>query len=368
VTEPDHFVRQIPVALAGERINLVASREQGKPALSTYAHMDTVPVDGTWSVDPFGGEVRDGMVYGRGTADMKGAMASLILALETIAETGMETVFDLHCLFCCDEEVGIAPGIKYLAREGYIKGDLLWLEGGGQFPFTMKAMAGILLAEVTTIGKCGHSGMGMAGVNAIEGMVPVLRELTNLKQEEERRESMYPGIPQPGGDSDRMRPRFNLNMIEGGVKANIIPDVCRLTIDRRYLPDEDYETVAARIREAVERGREESCALDIQLEMHRLFQPIVIDEKSPGNLRARRALTRIYGWPPEDWVVAGISASTDMGEVWEYLPDVDIVGMGAVGPSTIMKAHAEDECVAVADLLGLAKQLIYYLCADDEGS
>jgi succinyl-diaminopimelate desuccinylase len=363
VVEPDHFVRQTQLPLEGQRVNLVASREQGKPQLSTYAHMDTVPVDGVWSVDPVGGDVKDGMIYGRGAVDMKGSMASLILALETIAELSLETAFDLHCLFCCDEEVGIAPGVKYLAREGYIKGDLLWLEGGGQFPLTLKAMAGIALTEVTTIGKCGHSGTGMAGVNAVECMVPVLRELTELKRQEELWESVYPGLPQPGCDSDRMRPRFNLNMIQGGLKANIIPDLCRLTVDRRYLPDEDYDTVTARIRDAVEKAREESGALDIQVETHRLFQPIVLDENSPGNARARRGLARARGFHEADWVVAGICASTDMGEVREVLPDVDIVGMGAAGPATIGKAHAEDECVAVDDLLGLAKQLVYYLCA-----
>ncbi len=64
-------------------------------------------------------------------------------------------------------------------------------------------------------------------------------------------------------------------------------------------------------------------------------------------------------------LVAGVSASTDMGDVQDVVPGVDIIGMGPLGLASVAKAHAEDECVSVADLLGLAKQLVYYFCFED---
>jgi succinyl-diaminopimelate desuccinylase len=66
VVVPEDKVRQIPAELSGERCNLVASLKNGKPKASAYAHMDVVPVDEPWTVDPFGGEIIDGKLYGRG--------------------------------------------------------------------------------------------------------------------------------------------------------------------------------------------------------------------------------------------------------------------------------------------------------------
>ncbi len=365
MVEPPDYWAGIPLPLEGERVNLVASKIAGKPPLSVYAHYDTVPVGEGWTVDPFGGEVKDGLLYGRGTADMKGSIASLLLALEVMAESGLEPLYDIHCLMCCDEEIGLAPGVRYLAEQGYVRGDLLWLEGGGQFPMTLKAMAGMAEVEVTTRGKAGHSGMGFAGVNAVEAMVPILAELLLLKEREESFPSVYRALPIPGGASTQMASKFNLNMISGGLKLNIIPDSCAVVIDRRYLPDEDYDTVAGNIREAVARGAARSKALDVEVNIRHIYKPLVIDENSPGNRKAARALQLIHGWGPENWLVAGVSASTDMGDVQDVVPEADIVGMSPLGLASVAKPHAEDECVAVADLLRLAKQLLYYFCFED---
>ncbi len=365
VVEPPDYWSGIPLPLEGERVNLVARAGSDKPPISAYAHFDTVPVGDGWSVDPFGGEVKDGLIYGRGAADMKGSIASLLLALEVMREAGLEPLFDIHCLMCCDEEIGLAPGVRYLAEQGYVSGDLLWLEGGGQFPMTMQAMAGIAEAEVTTIGQSAHSGVGIAGVNAVEAMVPILEELLLLKEREESLRSRYRALTLPGTPESQMSPRFNLNVISGGVKFNVIPDSCKVVIDRRYLPDEDYDTVTERIREAVARGASRSKALDVTVDIRHVYRPLVIDEKSPGNRKAARALQAIYGWEPENWLVAGVSASTDMGDVQAVVPEADIIGMGPLGLASVAKAHAVDECVAIADLLGLAKQLVYYFCVED---
>ncbi len=365
VVEPSAYWAEIPVPLQGERVNLVARRAGGKPPLSVYAHIDTVPVGEGWTVDPFGGEVRDGLVYGRGTADMKGSIASLLLALEVLAEAGLEPLFDIHCLMCCDEEIGLAPGVRYLAEQGYVRGDLLWLEGGGQFPMTIQAMAGIAEVEVTTVGKSGHSGVGITGVNAVEAMVPILAELLLLKEQEESLQSRYRALTLPGSPESQMTPKFNLNVIRGGAKFNVIPDSCTVVIDRRYLPEEDYDTVTERIREAVARGAARSKALDVTVDSRHVYRPLVIDDNSPGNRKAARALQYIYGWEPANWLVAGVSASTDMGDVQALVPEIDIIGMGPLGLASVAKAHAEDECIAIADLLGLAKQLIYYFCVED---
>jgi succinyl-diaminopimelate desuccinylase len=360
VEMPEEAVKRIPLSLEGARINLVASREEGRPPLSIYAHMDVVPVEGDWKHDPFGGEVEGDVIYGRGTLDMKGDIAAALLALECMRELQLESLFDIHALMCCDEEVGYYPGVRYLAEQGFIRGPLLWLEGGGQVPFQLKATAGSLVVEITTVGMSCHSGINYLGVNAVEEMVPILDELKALKAEEEAFRSRYPAYPHPDAPCDRMTPMFNLNIIEGGIKTNIVPAECRLILDRRYLPDEDLEAVKLRIRKALDRGRERSKALEVRADFRHIYRPVVMDEDSPGNVKARKALMEVHGFG-EEFPLVGIAGSTDMGDVQEVQPDIELIGMGAFSPLTLDKAHAVDECVGINDLLALAKQIVYFL-------
>src|SRR5579885_2480527 len=114
VVIPREKVDQIPLPLKGERVNLVARLHNGKPPLSVYAHMDTVPIEEGWDYDPFAGEIHDGRIYGRGVADMKGTIASLLTALDVMQRLGLEPVWDLNVLLCTDEEIGVYPGLYHL--------------------------------------------------------------------------------------------------------------------------------------------------------------------------------------------------------------------------------------------------------------
>ena len=119
VVVPEEKVAQIPYELSGERCNLVASMKNGKPKASVYAHMDVVPVDEPWTVDPFAGIVKDGKLYGRGTVDMKGSIACCLGAVKVLHELGIEPHYELDCLLCTDEEIGVYPGSRYLVDERY---------------------------------------------------------------------------------------------------------------------------------------------------------------------------------------------------------------------------------------------------------
>ncbi|MDQ6603407.1 MAG: M20/M25/M40 family metallo-hydrolase, partial [Chloroflexota bacterium] len=107
VVIPTELIEAIPLPLEGERVNLVATGKTGKPPLTIYAHMDTVPVEEHWDYDPFGAELHDGRIYGRGVADMKGTIASLLTALDVIRDLGLEPVWDLTACICTDEEIGV---------------------------------------------------------------------------------------------------------------------------------------------------------------------------------------------------------------------------------------------------------------------
>ncbi len=233
VVVPTEKVAQIPLPLQGPRVNLVASRVSGRPeAVTIYAHMDVVPIEEGWKHDPFGGAIDNGRIYGRGVADMKGTIASLLTALEIIDELKLPLHYDVHVIICTDEEIGVYPGAKYLAEQGYVKGHILCMEGA-QDPIERLCSAGAVDFTITTVGKSCHSGSNYLGVNAIETMVPIMNELLALKQVVERRESESVAWPNPKAPSRYVTPMFNLDIIHAGAKSNIVPSAFLLW---RHLP------------------------------------------------------------------------------------------------------------------------------------
>jgi succinyl-diaminopimelate desuccinylase len=362
VVVPEDLVKQIPWELHGERVNLVAALKNGRPRASAYAHMDVVPIDEPWTRDPFGGEVVDGRLYGRGTVDMKGSIACLLGALKVIHDLGIEPLYSLNCLLCTDEEIGVYPGARYLAEKGYFSNHLLWLELGAMEPISTIGAAGSIRVDLKAYGKSCHSGMNYLGINPIEEMVPVLNRLMGLKRDVEKRLSRIPSFPFPGNPYDRMTPMFNLNIIRGGTKDNIVPAECELTINRRYIIDEAYEDVIAEIEEAVEQGRKESKLLGLKMNVVHSYPPLEVDPETPAARRSREAKKAVKGY--EQFLCGGISGSTDLGFVAEALAPqkLEVASFGLIRASNIL-AHAADEFVYVEDLVAMTKELVYYLAA-----
>lgn len=362
VLVPQDRVEQMPWDLRGERVNLVATLKLDKPKASAYAHMDVVPIDEPWSRDPFGGEVVDGRLYGRGTVDMKGAIACLLGSLKVVHDLGIEPQYSLNCLLCTDEEIGVYPGARYLAEEGYFSNHLLWLELGAMEPIFTVGAAGSIRVDLKAYGKSCHSGMNYLGINPIEQLVPVLNRLMELKKDVEKRLSRIAAFPFPGNPYDRMTPMFNLNIIRGGVKENVVPAECELIINRRYIIDEAYEDVIAEIEEAVERGKKESKLLDLTIRAVHSYPPVEVDPETPAAERCRAAKKAVKGY--EGFVYGGISGSTDLGFVAEALAPqrLEVASFGLIRAGNIL-AHAADEFVYVEDLVSMTKELVYYLAA-----
>ena len=359
VVVPPEKAARILLPLEGPRTNLVAAMKTNKPRLSAYAHMDVVPVEEPWTRNPFGGESADGKLYGRGTVDMKYAIACYLGAVRVLQKAGLEPHYNLECLLCTDEEVGVYPGARHLAEEGYFAPHLLWMELGAVDPIVVIGAAGAVRINVTAVGKSCHSGMNYLGVNAVEEMVPVMNELLALKKEVEARTSRIPSFPMPGAPSDMMTPMFNLNVIRGGAKDNIVPGECVLTINRRYIPDERYEDVVSEIEAALDRGRKKSKLLNLTWETTLLYPPVEIDPETEASINARAAITAVTGH--QGFLFGGLSGSTDLGFVMEALrpQPVQVACLGAVRVSDI-RAHAADEFVYTEDLLTMTKELIHY--------
>ena len=369
VIVPEELVKQIPLPLEGPRINLVATKDFGLETYVTfYGHMDVVPapMDGKdkWKFPPFEATmIKSGKIYGRGTSDMKGAMVCLILALRIIEKLNLTPKYNIRIVNCTDEEVGTYPGVRFLAEKGYLK-DIIFCMEMAINPFIPIGAAGSLNVSVETIGKAAHSGMNFLGVNALEEMIPILNELMKLKSIVEARESKdIPGLPRPGSKQTfQMSPMFNLDIIKSGEKANIVPDLCTLIINRRIIPDEKYEDVKQEILDAIERGKVKSKALDVITTFYYSYPAFRVNPKSPPINRIKKVMSLVQKIPEDQIEMLGMAGSLDMSYVSEILniDDIIIHGIATLGSN----AHGVNETVKLKDMRTYIKELIVFLCAD----
>src|SRR5690606_1599231 len=213
---------------------------------------------------------------------------------------------------------------------------------------------------ITTIGRSGHSGMNFLAVNAIDGMIPILNELYELKQQVEKREGSVPGPPHPNAPSDKMTPMFNLSVINAGRKSNIVPSSCTLLLNRRYIPEEKFEDVVGEIREAVERGMERSVAEDVKIDVFHVYPALKKAGLEGEHTRKMyEAYKLVQGYKDEDFVFSGGSGSTDMANVQQELgwDDIPFTGPGRMDS----RAHGADEFVRMEDVKSHMKIMIHYL-------
>jgi succinyl-diaminopimelate desuccinylase len=217
------------------RVNLVCHRhDKGKPRLIFYGHIDVVPAEG-W--DAFKPRVENGKLYGRGAADMKGSIVALLEAMQSLK--GKPLDFDVSAMMTTDEEVSQASQIEYLRQYVEPVSGAYFFSLDSGFGFVSIAGLGALHVEIKVTGKSVHSGLSHLGENAIEKASLLIQALLELKHKVEQRKSSVP--THPDTRLSRMEGRLNINMIRGGIKMNIVPDECLISVDRRLIPEENLE-------------------------------------------------------------------------------------------------------------------------------
>jgi len=369
VVLPEDLVKQIPFPLEGPRINLVSSKDYGQDNdITFYGHMDVVPAPNEgvdkWRFPPFEPTmIKSGKIYGRGVADNKGSMVCLILALQLIDKLNLAPKYNIRVLNCTDEEIGFYPGIRYLAEHGYVKGTIFCMDFTIE-PIILMGAAGDLEVEVETIGRSSHSGLSFLGVNALEEIIPILVELKKLKEiVEERQSKDIPGFPRmKTAETRNMSPLFNLNVIKSGEKSSIIPDICRLIIDRRVIPDEEIKVVKQEILDAIERGKAKSKALDVKVTFKYSYPPLKVDLNAPDVQKIINVIKLVQKIPEEKIRKQGMSMTFDVGYVAQVLNTQNIIlrGVGNSGSNT----HGVNETIKLKDVKKFIKEIITFLCAE----
>lgn len=347
--------------LSGERVNLILrpdmpGADADLPEAMIYFHTDTAPVGDGWTVDPLTLTERDGKLLGRGTADMKGTIAAVRDALLRLADAEAPLAFRPVLAFCSDEEGGRYPGIRYLAENGPLPEVLLNLNGSAE-PRIWAGCLGSLDFTLTVTGRATHSGEPDRGINAAEALLPALVALNALKPQVEARTTALPAPPWSDGP---LKGRLNITAIHSGDKGSALPGQARTTVNRRYIAEEDAETVISEIRETVARAMDGTAALDWDLRVTGHLPP-VSDPDGPATRRWTLARARAFGLPESDFLRYGSGTSSDFGWVQKAGLKHMLLG-GLARPDR--NVHAADEFTTVEDLRGLSDAIAYFLAAD----
>lgn len=340
----------------GERINVIAARPAGRAACCLYYYIDTVPPGDGWTRDPFVLSRDGGRLYGRGTADMKGAIASTLLALRALAETGLAPAYDPVLLFCTDEEGGLYSGVRYLAEQGMIEGHLLSFNGGAA-PRIWAGCFGSFDVRIVLFGKMAHSGEPAGGLNAIEAAIPLLNALATHKARVMARFSALPPPPHYAGRE--LTPLLTIAAAHGGEKGSSLPGRFELLLNRRYAPEERFAECLGELQRVITDATI-GTGLRVETELLGHLAP-VSDPTGPHWPRWQAALTAGFGFAPESFRTWGASSSSDMGWVQQAGIREILLG-GLIRPDS--NAHGADEFTTLEDLRALARAVLCYLVAD----
>jgi succinyl-diaminopimelate desuccinylase len=209
-----------------------------KPGLLYNGHLDTVPVGSEkWIHEPFEAKVSEGRIWGRGTADMKGGLAVIMVAAKALAEARLPLQGDLIIAATAGEEVDSLGATTVAARPnlGPIQAVVI---PEPSYNNIFVAEKGAFWIEITTQGKTAHGSMPEMGRNAVMMMVPLINELGKMV-------FPYKEHPLLGGFSQ------SINTITGGVKTNVVPDYCAVTVDMRTVPGQDHRAILRQVEDLI---------------------------------------------------------------------------------------------------------------------
>lgn len=332
--------RNLPSEIIEEKPGVanVVSLLQGQAGGKTMVwngHFDVVPAGENWEFDPFGGEFRDGYIYGRGSSDMKSGLAAMIVALDALKKA--QAPFRGRIVFQAvgDEETGSEGGTMLMIRKKI----------GAEAAFAIVSEPtnlqisignrGLRWIEVTVKGRASHAGRPHLGANALQAAARMISGLEKL--DFKARHPLFE-IPTPS---------LSVTMMQAGTKINIIPERCTFAIDRRMIPGETSETVRREIEEVVRQNLSTGISAEIRI-THEGWEPYALDPASSLVAGLSRAVQEVVGEAPR---LKGKAGCTDASHL------VHKAGIPTVcfGPGLEDTAHTANERVALEKVVQAAK-------------
>jgi acetylornithine deacetylase/succinyl-diaminopimelate desuccinylase-like protein len=265
---------------APKRCNVIArinGANSSLPGLVVHGHIDVVPANAEeWSVNPFAGEIKDGMIWGRGAVDMKNMDAMILAIVCNWTRTGFIPQRDIVLAFFADEEAGMTYGSRFMAAKhpevfagcteaiSEVGGFSVTVADGKRLYFVEAAQKGIHWMKITAQGRAGHGSM-MNDENAITALteavakigrhqwpqrytktvLDLFREVARVTGKAFDEKDLRPLLKEIGSTARMigatLQNTANPTMLESGYKANVIPGSASAVIDGRFLPGYEAE-------------------------------------------------------------------------------------------------------------------------------
>jgi succinyl-diaminopimelate desuccinylase len=332
------------------RLNVIGTRHgrSARPLVHLNGHFDVVPAGDGWTVDPFGGEVRDGRVWGRGACDMKAGLAAAVFAVDAIRRAGVDLNGSVEISGTVDEESGGFAGVAWLAERQRISADRT------DFAIIPEPLGvdricighrGVYWFEVQTRGRIAHGSMPFHGVNAIDHLGIVLdRMRSELQPALAARRTGMPVVPPAARHAT-----LNINGIAGGqpvdgMQTPCVADHCRGVFDRRFLLEEGFEATRAEIVDLLEAVKRDVPGFACELRDLMVVHPTRTPDGSPVVRALQQALHRVVGR-------SELVASPGTYDHKHFARIAGVPHCVAYGPGLLDLAHQPDEYCEIDDLM-----------------
>jgi succinyl-diaminopimelate desuccinylase len=308
--------------LGAERASLVARRggAAAGPALAFTGHIDVVPLGSRpWEHDPFGAEIADGRVYGRGSSDMKAGVAAFVAAALAEADR-LDDGPGVTLIITAGEETG-CDGAVALAAEGKLgpAGALVVGEPTANLPYV--GHKGALWLKAVTAGVTAHGSMPEEGDNAVYKAARVVTRLSDFDFNVAR----HPVLG---------KPTLNVGTVKGGLNINSVPDRAEIEVDIRTIPGVDH----AQLRSALKGYMGEDVALEVLIDLPGVWTAPDL----PWAVRASAIAGNVTGKP------AGQRTATYFTDASVLTPALGGVPTLILGPGEPTQAHKVDEWCELA--------------------
>lgn len=337
--------------------------DQGERKLFFDAHMDTVDVGeaANWQRDPFGGQIADGILYGRGACDMKGALAAMVYAGKALIESGPPLTGDLYVAAVVQEETCEGLALQHIVEEEGLRPDWVLL-GEPTNLQVARGQRGRMELQVKVRGRSCHASTPERGTNAIYEAARIVVGLELLASGLDRDPFLGQGtiavtdINSVSGSFDTLC--VDHGVVTPSIKHNTIPDSCTLYIDRRLTTGETETRALNEVQRIIAR---EGVRADVQVatysaasykgyraERRQCFPPWTISEEDPFLLQVSEVVDAALGFVPH---IGKWNFSTD------GVYSAGVVGIPTVGfgPGEEAYAHTVDDQVRLDDLEAAAQ-------------
>jgi succinyl-diaminopimelate desuccinylase len=322
------------------------------------AHTDVVTVGKGWTRDPFAATIEGDRIYGRGACDMKGGLASAIIAAEAFIASCPDYRGAIEISGTADEETGGFGGVAHLAEQGWFDPSrvqhVIIPEPLNKDRICL-GHRGVWWAEIETEGRIAHGSMPFLGDCAVRHMGAVIAEMeASLFPALAARRTDMPVVPDGARQST-----LNVNSIHGGLAepeesytglpSACVPDRCVITIDRRFLVEEDIDEVKAEIDSLMQHVA--ATRPGFRYEIRDLFevQPVMTAATAPVVTTVREAIREVMAVDPEMVLSPGTYDQKHIDRIGRLQNCI------AYGPGQLELAHQPDEWIGIGDMMDSAR-------------